>query len=322
MWEDADATGAALALAFPDRVAQRRPGKASRFLLRNGTGATFVDSPALAAEPYIAIAETDGRVPEARIFSAAPVGLEELRREFREQITVNASVTWDAAHGVRATESETLGTLVLREVSSPAPDDTMIRAMLLEALRREGLSMLPWSDHAVRTRERLAFLAAHDPAWPGMDDATLLSEADTWLGDSLGGIRRPDDLGRLDLAALLLQRVPWAVRARLDDLAPTHFTAPTGSRLPIDYANPDAPLVRVRLQEMFGQVSTPTVLDGRVPLTLHLLSPANRPVQVTRDLVSFWRASYFDVRKDMKGRYPKHPWPEDPLSATPTRRRK
>jgi ATP-dependent helicase HrpB len=108
----------------------------------------------------------------------------------------------------------------------------------------------------------------------------------------------------------------------LDDLAPTHFTAPTGSRLPIDYANPDAPLVRVRLQEMFGQVSTPTVLDGRVPLTLHLLSPANRPVQVTRDLVSFWRASYFDVRKDMKGRYPKHPWPEDPLSATPTRRRK
>jgi ATP-dependent helicase HrpB len=169
-------------------------------------------------------------------------------------------------------------------------------------------------------RERLAFLRTVDPEWPDVSDEALGQTLDEWLGPSLTGLRRLDDLRRIDLGALLLDRVGWHQRARLEELAPTHVVVPTGSRLPIDYADPAAPVLAVRLQEMFGLAETPRIGGGRVPLTLHLLSPAQRPVQVTRDLAGFWRTSYFDVRKDMRGRYPRHHWPENPLDAEPTRR--
>ncbi len=321
-WTDASAAGRIVALAFPDRVAQRRPGPAARYQLRNGTGSVLTDSPALAGEPYLVIAETDGRVPESRIYLAAPLTLDELREDFATQVARQGVLEWDADKGLRAAEREVLGAIVLQERRIVSPDPEAVRSLVLEAIASSNLELLTWSESARRLRERLAFLHHHDEGWPDVSNEALVADADVWLGPSLGDVRSRADLERLDLGALLLERLTWQQRSLLDELAPTHFIAPTGSRLQIDYAEPDAPVVRVRLQEMFGQLTTPRVLRGRVPLTLHLLSPAHRPVQVTQDLESFWRSSYFDVRKDMKGRYPKHPWPEDPLSATPTRRRK
>jgi ATP-dependent helicase HrpB len=321
-WEEASAAGRLVALAFPDRVAQRRPGPLPRYQLRYGTGSVLTDSPGIASEPYLVIAETDGKVPESRVFLAAPLTLEELRADFASQITTEKVLEWDTEHGLRAVEREVLGALVLQERRARAPDPEAIRLVALKAITSSNLELLTWSDAARRLRERLAFIHHHDHTWPDVSDGALIAEAEHWLAPHLGAIRSRGDLERLDLGAFLLDRLDWRQRSLLDELAPTHFTAPTGSRLPIDYSEPGAPVVRVRLQEMFGQVATPRVMGGRIPLTLHLLSPAHRPVQVTQNLESFWKSSYFDVRKDMKGRYPKHPWPEDPLSATPTRRRK
>jgi ATP-dependent helicase HrpB len=194
---------------------------------------------------------------------------------------------------------------------------------LVAAVEAEGLAMLPWSDEARGVQRRLRFLHALDPAsWPDASDERLAATLRDWLAPHLGGVRRLDELSRVDLAAALLAMLPWDRRAALDRLAPTHVAVPSGSRIAIDYADPAAPVLAVRLQEMFGQTETPRIADGRVPLTVHLLSPARRPVQVTRDLAGFWRTTYFDVRKDLKGRYPKHHWPDDPLAATPTHRAK
>jgi ATP-dependent helicase HrpB len=182
------------------------------------------------------------------------------------------------------------------------------------------LGRLPWSEAARRIRERVAFLRLRDTAWPDLSDAQLDRTLHEWLGPRLDGVRRRPDIARLDLASALLSLVPGELRARLDALAPTHIVVPTGSRIPVDYGEPGAPVLAVRLQELFGLADTPSVAGGAVPLTLHLLSPAGRPVQVTRDLAGFWKSSYFEVRKDLRGRYPRHAWPENPLEAEPTRR--
>jgi ATP-dependent helicase HrpB len=188
------------------------------------------------------------------------------------------------------------------------------------AMRRHGLDLLPWTEAAARLRERLRFLRHHDASWPDVSDDALATALLVPLQPELARVRSRADLARLDVVAALSSLLSWEQRSSLDRLAPTHFRAPTGSRIPVDYAEPGAPVVAIRLQEMFGTRQTPTVLDGGVPITLHLLSPAHRPVQVTRDLEGFWRSSYFDVRKDLRARYPKHSWPEDPLSAEPTTR--
>jgi ATP-dependent helicase HrpB len=194
--------------------------------------------------------------------------------------------------------------------------------VLAGALAIAGVDALPWGDAARRLRQRLAFLHTVDPTWPDVSDAALAASIDAWLAPRIIGLRKRADIARLDLGAALLEPLAWSQRAALDDLAPTHITVPSGSRLPIDYDNPDAPALAVRLQEMFGCAETPRIAGGRVPLTLHLLSPARRPLQVTRDLAGFWRTSYFDVRREMRGRYPKHEWPEDPVQAAPTARAK
>jgi ATP-dependent helicase HrpB len=209
----------------------------------------------------------------------------------------------------------------LRESSAEAePED--VRLVLLDAVRRRGIARLGWSDAATRFRDRLRFVAAHDPTWPDVSDVRLHERLDEWLGPALAGARRLRDVERLDLGEALAGLLDWRQRRALDDLAPTHIVVPSGSRIPIDYTDATAPALAVRLQEVFGLEESPRVLGGRVPLTMHLLSPAHRPVQVTRDLAGFWRTSYFDVRKDLRGRYPKHEWPEDPLSAQPTNRAK
>jgi ATP-dependent helicase HrpB len=187
-------------------------------------------------------------------------------------------------------------------------------------VRKEGLHVLPWNEGARWTRERITFIRTLDPGWPDLSDSALAASLEDWLGPHVAGVARLDDLARVDLSAALVGRLSWEQRAALDRLAPTHVTVPSGSRVPVDYSVPSLPVLAVRLQEMFGLTETPRVGGGTVPLTLHLLSPAGRPVQVTRDLAGFWRTTYFEVRKALKGRYPKHDWPDDPLEAEPTKR--
>jgi ATP-dependent helicase HrpB len=320
---DEDATGWLLSLAYPDRVAQRRRGAGERYLLRNGLGATLDDSGALTGSAYLTVADVDGRVPHARIYLAAPVDRVDVERLFADQVVRDVAVEWDAAAGmVTARRRARLGAIVLND--GPVPDSTLDEELVAETLLAaivsgDGLS-LRWSDSARQLRERVVFLHRLDPAWPDLSEAALATSMRAWLSPRLSGLRRRSEVEQLDLGGVLLDSLSWEQRRALDQLAPTHVVVPTGSRIVVDYADPDAPALAVRLQELFGLAETPRIANGAVPLTLHLLSPARRPVQVTRDLAGFWRSSYFDVRKDLRGRYPKHEWPEDPLAATPTRR--
>jgi ATP-dependent helicase HrpB len=314
--------GLVLALAYPDRVGRRRPGVPGRFLLRNGTGAQ-IESPALQAHEFLVAAELDGRPTDARIFLALAVAREELEAHFANDILREDVLTWDSGLlGVVARRRRRLGAIVLDEAPVADPDPEALKDALIAGIRREGIGRLPWTEAAVRIRARLAFLHRLDPTWPDVSDEALTGDLERWLGPRLGRSRRLQDLQRVDLGEALLDLVRPADRGRLEEWAPTHVQVPTGSRILVDYSDPATPVLAVRLQELFGQVATPFVGLGRVPLTLHLLSPAGRPVQVTRDLAGFWRTSYFEVRRDLRGRYPKHDWPDDPLSAKPTRHTK
>jgi ATP-dependent helicase HrpB len=318
-----DALGVLVALAYPDRVAQRRPGKRPRFVLRNGRGAELAGAQSLSEDPYIVATELDDQSPESRIFLATRIGLDEIRETFADQITHDDVVEFDeASASVVARRRERLGAIILREVSLTKVDPETVRHTLIDALRARGVAALPWSDAARRLRERMAFVAQHDRRWPDVSDAALETRLEEWLGPSLDGIRRLSEFDRIDLATALARLLDWRQRRSLDELAPTHIEVPSGSRIAVDYSDPRAPVLAVRIQEVFGLVESPRIAQGRVPVTMHLLSPAGRPMQVTQDLAGFWRTSYFDVRKDLRGRYPKHDWPEDPLTAIPTRRAK
>ena len=315
--------GLLLALAYPDRIAQRRPGTA-RFLMRNGRGAALATAHALADAEFIVATDLDDRGAESRIFLAAPVTREEIEEHLASQVTTEELVSWnDATARVESRKLRRLGAIVLAEGQLRDPDPALVARAMAEGVTRAGPESIPWGDGFTRLRERLAFLHRTDPdGWPDVGDTVLAQRLEHWLAAQAGRVRSMDDLRRIDFAALLLADLSWQQRQALDAEAPTHLEVPSGSRLPIDYADPAAPVLAVRLQEMFGLAETPRIARGRVPLTLHLLSPAHRPVQVTRDLGGFWRSSYHDVRKDLRGRYPKHPWPEDPLAAPPTRRAK
>ncbi len=318
-----DACGELVALAYPDRIARQRATQGSRFLLRSGIGAALGAHDALTSAPWLAIAELDGAPPEYRVARAVPVDEAVIRTLFADDIREEHAVSWDEdAERLRATRRTKLGALVLDEAPLREIPAHERRAVLLDVVRRRGLHVLPWPRAAERLRERLAFLHAHEAGWPDVSDTALLDDADAWLGPLLDDVRRFEDLAGDALHDALLSRLDWTRRAALDRLAPTHVEVPSGSRIAIDYGDAAAPKLAVKLQEVFGWTVTPTVCDGRVPLTLHLLSPAQRPVQVTRDLAGFWRDGYFAVRKELRGRYPKHPWPDDPLSAPATRRTK
>jgi ATP-dependent helicase HrpB len=310
-----------LAFAYPDRIARQRTGRPGKYLLRNGVGAAL-EPRSLAHEEYIVAAELEGEAAESRILLAAPLSLAEIEEHFAGAIEREESVEWDGVtRAVVARRRDRLGALVLREVALARPDAAKARVALLDAIRREGLG-LRWSESAARLRERVGFLRHLDPSWPDLSDEALAGSLEQWLEPHLGEARRMADVERLDLHQLLLDLVGRNRRDDLDRLAPTHILVPSGSRIPVDYSTSDAPSLAVRLQEVFGMTETPRVGGGRVPLTVHLLSPASRPVQVTRDLAGFWRTTYFQVRKDLKGRYPRHYWPEDPLRAEATRRAK
>ncbi len=312
--------GLLLAFAYPDRIARRRGGR-GRFLLRNGRGAAFLEPQPLAGEDWLVVADLDDRGAEARIFRAAPVSLEAIEEHFADRVETVDEVTWDAdGEIVRARRRRVLDALTLAEAPLPEPDPDAVAGALVDGIREAGLHALPWSKHTRQLRERLAFLHHHDPeTWPDTSEETLLDTLDDWLRPFLPGMKRLSDLQTLDLAEALLARVPWDARRKLDELAPERIRVPSGSNIALDYTDPGAPALAVRLQEVFGWSDTPRIAGGRVPLTVKLLSPAMRPVQVTQDLASFWRDAYQEVRKDLRGRYPKHYWPEDPLSAKPVR---
>jgi ATP-dependent helicase HrpB len=314
--------GQLLALAYPDRVAQRRTGDTPRYVLRNGRGAELLGAQSLATSPYIVAAELDDRRPNGRIFLAAPLTIDDIRATFSDQIVIEDVVEVDDNDAVVARRREQLGAITLRDVALADPDRSRIRDAILDLIRKRGVDRIPWSDAARRFRARMAFVHRHDTTWPDVSDRALVDSLDEWLAPHLSGVRRVGDLERVDLVTALADRLDWRQRRALDELAPTHIEVPTGSRIVVDYSNDAAPVLAVRLQEVFGLTESPRLMDGRVPVTMHLLSPAHRPVQVTQDLAGFWRTSYFDVRKDLRGRYPKHEWPEDPLNATPTRRAK
>jgi len=313
--------GVLLAFAYPDRVGQRRPGQAGRFLLRNGQGMT-TDSPALLHAEFIVAAQLDGDRRESRLWLGAPISAGEVEAHFGDQIESEEVLEWDEeAGGLIAEHRERLGALALGAKPIKDLDPDLVRQAIMAWLRRGGLETLAWSDESRRIRERLMFLhRLLGRPWPDVSDAGLAASVDRWLGPHLAGVRRRTQLDRIDLAEALLGMLDWQTRRDLDDLAPTHLVVPSGSRIRVDYADPAAPVLAVRLQEVFGLTESPRVGGGRVAVTMHLLSPAQRPVQVTQDLAGFWRTSYFDVRKEMRGRYPKHYWPDDPLVAEPTRR--
>jgi ATP-dependent helicase HrpB len=315
--------GALLALAYPDRIGQRR-AEPGRFRLSGGQGAYLPEGDPLAGSPFLAIADLDGQMPESRIWLAAPLTAEELELALPDRITVEDETWFDpATRAVQARRRRKLGALVLSK-QPLAPPSARIEAALIGFIRKSGLGVLPWTPAATALRERIAFLAQLDgaEAWPAQDDSTLLAELETWLGPALAGRRSLAELAGLDLAALLRARLDFAQGQTLDRRAPTHLIVPSGSRIAIDYGRDGAPVLAVKLQELFGLAETPRIAEGKVALVLELLSPAQRPIQVTSDLGGFWAGSYKSVRADLRGRYPRHPWPEDPLAAQPTARAK
>lgn len=319
-----DDTGVLIALAYPDRIARRRESGSRAYRLANGTGAAFPGPDPLASEEWLALAEVGGSVRDGRIFLAAPLTLAALEAHFADQIHSEDEVRWDdRAEAVVARRRRRLGAVTLEEKPLADEASDKVLAAMIEGIRRIGLDALPWTDESRALCRRVAFLAREDGAetWPDMSEAALLADLDGWFGPYLAGIARRAALARLDLAGALHARIGWECLKRLDELAPTHITVPSGSRIALDYSG-DAPALAVRIQEMFGLAQTPRVAGGRVPVLLRLLSPARRPVQITRDLAGFWANSYQAVRADLRGRYPKHPWPDDPLRAPPTARAK
>ena len=313
-------TGVMLALAFPDRVAKNR-GKGS-FVLANGRGASIEQTQALARAPYIAVAELTGTAANGRILLAAPIAQADIETRFADQIEAIDEILFDrAAMALRGRRKRILHAITLSEQPFALAASIDTAPILADGLVAAGIDRLPWSKPLQQWRGRVMFLrAAEGNAWPDLSDTALAENRQAWLMPALYDTLSLKELSAGDLSDALMALLPWENRARLDKEAPTHFEAPTGTMLPIDYEAEQGPTIAVRLQELFGMNRHPAVARGKVPLVLELLSPAHRPVQVTRDLPGFWRGSYQDVRSDLRGRYPRHPWPEDPASAAPTRR--
>jgi ATP-dependent helicase HrpB len=318
--------GLLLALAYPDRIAQRQPGREARYLMANGRGALFANPDPLASEQYLVIADLDAGTQWARIDLAAPVTLSDIETLYAGGITQTESVTWDdKTQAARASRKRQLGALVLSEQALSKPDSSLMVSALLQGVRQTGLAALAWTPELQQWRARVQFLRrieGPDSPWPDLSDDILLETLEKWLGPYLDGMTTLERVKRLDLTQPLHALLTWEQQRQLERKAPTHLTVPSGSHLRIEYDSADLPVLAVRLQEMFGCKDTPRVADGKIPVVLHLLSPAKRPVQVTKDLASFWATAYQDVRKELRGRYPKHHWPEDPLTAPPTAKTK
>jgi ATP-dependent helicase HrpB len=359
---DLDPVGLLLATAYPDRVAQRQKGSEARYLLTNGRGASFAHPDPLASESYLVIAELDAGAQWARIDLAAPVSLQDIHQLYGGEIVESEAVVWDERMGAaRACRQRRLGALVLSEDPLPRADPSLMTAALMEGVRRAGLQTLAWTPELQEWRRRILFLRRlgqrdvsasrgrtgetwEDAAsrrrggwegekdqrdvlihtnstWPDVSDERLGDTLEEWLGPYVGGMTTLERVQRMDLTTPLHALLSPSQQRELDRLAPTHLAVPSGSHIRVDYAE-EVPVLAVRLQEMFGCKDTPRLVHGTLPVMLHLLSPAKRPVQVTRDLASFWVNAYPEVRKELRGRYPKHHWPENPMTALPTAKTK
>jgi ATP-dependent helicase HrpB len=319
-----EAAGLLLAFAYPDRIGQARPDAPGVYLLSGGRGARFRDATALARSEFVVAATLDAGARDARIDLAAPLDRAMLERHLAHSISTHDVVEWDPRAGaVIAQRERRLGALIIgRAALADGSADAVLREML-KGVRTLGIDALPWTSELRAWRSRVQWLRSLDQGgtdeWPDLDDATLLATLEDWLAPWLDGVSRREHLARIDLSTALRSRLDRAQQRRLDELAPTHLTVPSGSRVAVDYSG-TTPSISVRLQEVFGLMESPRLAGGRAPVTIELLSPARRPVQVTRDLASFWQRGYAEVRRELKGRYPKHYWPEDPHAATPTQR--
>ena len=324
MPEQPDAPGILLAMAYPDRIGKRRPGPAPRYLLANGRGAWLAEDDPLQGADYIVAAELDDKGREARIFLAAEISQTSLLEHFADQIESLDQLQWDSSAAlVRSVRQTRLGALVLEERASTTPDPEAVTALLTQVLVQNGLEDLPWDQEARQWLARVQFLRRFEgDVWPDTSLEALADRADQWLTPFLAGMNRLSQVKSLPLLQALGSLLSYDQQRQLEVKAPARLEVPTGSRIQLDYESGEIPILAVRLQELFGLTDTPRVLDGRHPVMLHLLSPGYKPVQVTQDLASFWRNAYRDVRKDLRGRYPKHHWPEDPLTAPPTRHAK
>jgi ATP-dependent helicase HrpB len=314
--------GVLLALAYPDRIAKTR-GADGAFLLANGRGANLDPASALSREPFLAVGEIAGTAAQGRILLAAALTLAEIEVCFAARIERRDDVVFDEQNlGLRGRQVRRLGALALAErpVKVEPNDDTARR--LAEGVARIGVQKLPWTKSLLQWRDRVMFLRrAEGEEWPDLSDAALAKDAD-WLVSLCAGKIALAAVSAEEFGEAVRGLIPWNLRRRLDTEAPTHFAAPSGYSVPIDYEADEGPKLSIRVQELFGLDRHPSIAGGRVPLVIELLSPAHRPVQVTRDLPGFWRGSYAAVKAEMKGRYPRHPWPDDPLSAPATRRAK
>ena len=320
---DAGADGRLIATAFPERIAKARGGDGG-FLLANGRGARLEPTDALSRSHWLAVAELVGGATQDRIVLAAALTEDEVRELAADDLITDEAVEIDASGRLRARRRLRLGRIVIEDRQLDRPSREATVAALAGRLREQGLDVLPWDDAARALRHRLGFMQTVEPQgdWPDVSDDALTQELEAWLGDALAAAGGLDRLTTTAVAAALRDHVGWSVIQRLDREAPPRFTTPAGGSAEIDYGAEGGPRVEVRVQELFGLAKHPTTASGRVPLTLALLSPARRPVQTTKDLPGFWAGSWKAVRTEMRGRYPRHPWPEDPLAAPPTTRAK
>ena len=321
-----DKAGLLLALAYPDRIAQRQRGIDARYLMANGRGALFSNPDPLGSEDYLVIADLEDGTQWARIDLAAPVLLHELATLHADTIQVVDEVSWDdASRQVRATRQHRLGSIILSEEGLSKPDPSTISTALTQGILRVGIDKLAWTPELRQWRARVTFLRrieGQESGWPDLSNEALTRTLHDWLGPHLAGITTLDRVTRLNLDQPLHALLSREQACQLERLAPTHLIVPSGSKVRVEYETPDLPVLAVRLQEMFGCKDTPRLVDGKVPVMLHLLSPARRPVQTTKDLASFWKSAYHEVKKELRGRYPKHSWPNDPLLAPPTAKAK
>ncbi|MHC8312665.1 ATP-dependent helicase HrpB [Pseudomonas sp. GT1P32] len=320
--------GALLALAYPDRVAQQRRAGGAEYRLANGRAALFAEADSLMKQPWLVIADLGSRQGqrEERIYLAADFDPALFDSVLAEQVRVVDQLDWDEREGVlRAERQRKVGELILSREPLTGLDETARSQALVNLVRRKGLELLPWTPELRQWQARVALLRQLDIAgkgeseWPDVSDAALLKSLEHWLMPYLGKVSRLSHFANLDLSSIVHNLLPWPLPQRLDELAPHHLSVPSGSSIRLDYSE-QPPILAVRLQELFGLAETPRIAGGRQVVKLHLLSPARRPVQVTQDLANFWRSTYAEVKKDLKGRYPKHYWPDDPLVAEATAR--
>ena len=312
-----------LALAFPERIGKAR-GASGQFLLANGRGANLDATQSLARSPYLVAAELSGSAASTRILLAASADEADVLAAAGQRIHESDEVEFDrGAAALRSRRVRRLDGIILASEPRAVVADDQTARLLADGIAVLGLSRLPWSKAQMQLRDRVGFLrAAGESEWPDLTDQGLVKTVAEWLAPYLAGKTKLSEIAADDLGRALEALLPWNLKRRLEEEAPTHFDAPTGNRHAIDYEAPGAPAVHIRVQELFGLTRHPSIANGKLPLTLHLLSPAHRPIQITRDLPGFWKGSWAAVKSEMKGRYPRHPWPDDPASAVPTARAK